>query len=47
MDTESCYPHLLKKHIGQWEHRGEIFGTGVTLEDSSNAEERHLLNLGF
>ena len=37
----------LKKNIGQWEHRGEIFGTGVTLEDSCKIEERHLLNLDF
>ena len=37
----------LKNYIGQWEHRGEIFGVGVTLEDSCNIEEIHLLNLDF
>ena len=36
----------LKKHIGP-EHTGEILGIEVTLEDSCNIEERHLLNLDF
>ena len=36
----------LKTHIGP-EHTGEILGIEVTLEDSCNIEERHLLNLDF